>query len=247
MPKIVPPRLLRNSKKLLHAYITLQTKRISGARNLLDNYSKEKLERFNKERLPNSMKLLNSFKSSNIHSFKIFNIAGFTANEKNLSDAIAALLDPIQTHQLNLLPLKNVLKAIQHRAPAKISFILRHLNDREGFILLEREKNGSDTIPDISISSKNFLIFIENKKRGGSETVRHNTYQTERQWRRLLSRGKEMGLNEKGLLGIYLTPEGGKPTNSNFVSLSAGELVTAIRKATRLGRRCSCKAEINTF
>lgn len=240
------PFQLKRSQVLMNSYNDFRSERMLRSLEILAAFRQVDLS-IKKERIPAAKNLLNRYKLAGLHKFKLFGIAGFSVNEKNLSDAIQAILDPNQTHGLGIIPLMNVLKAIRHRNPSKISFIMRKLNTKDNFIVLEREKNEKDTIPDISISSKTFLIFMENKKRYGAETFLHNSYQTQRQWKRLVLRGRKKGISENGILGIYLTPEGYNAKDCNFVPLYTRELASAVRETVRMSNNCPCKEEIYAF
>lgn len=238
---------LKRAQALLNSFNAFRSARIVRSRELLARFAEVDLARGKEGNISNAKQLLNRYHLSGLHSFKIFRIAGFSTNEKNLSDAIQAILDPNQTHGLGVLPLMSVLNAIRHRAPRKISFITKELSTKDFFIIIEREENAKDTIPDISITGRSFLIFIENKKRGGTETFLHNKYQTQRQWKQLVLRGKKMGISENGILGIYFTPEGYSAKDQNFIPLHTREFVSAIREAVNMNKSCSCRGELCAF
>jgi hypothetical protein len=212
------------------------------------------LESFQKEmetKQRQAEQVLAAFTAANLKKFNIFLKVGFTADENNLSDAIAALLDPKGSHGLGLWPLRMLLRTLSTKqsAPSQVNLILPLLEDSDCsiHILRERYEGEGKTIPDIEIVSDKFIIFIENKIQGGSETYMYGQYQTDRQWVALKGKGNRIGVPLDRLLGIFLTPNGESAKNSNFISLSVPELVTAFDEALKAVPDCSCSNSIQAF
>jgi hypothetical protein len=193
-------------------------------------------------------RVLNIFKAQGLHHYDIFLKAGFLPNENNLSDAIASLLDPNQGHQLGTKPLECLLKQIKRNSglssPDEIISLLR--NDQIK-ISVKRESHEIGTRPDIEIFSEDFLIFIENKVRGGIETDINGKLQTDRQWEALNKKGTKYGIPEERLLGIFLSPEKKPPYNKGFISVSVNELIASIISAIDLTESCQHKNSLRTF
>ncbi|WP_300463666.1 PD-(D/E)XK nuclease family protein [Desulfobacula sp.] len=180
------------------------------------------------EKVHSAKKVLKIFNEKKLHHYDLFRIAGLTPTENQLSDALASLLNPKSAHKLGIEPLRNVLSTIENRHK-NVSAIISTLDSAEVQII--REYHLGDTIPDIAIISDKFIIFIENKIRGGSETY-STAPQTERQWKKLLKMGKMKGIKEQYLLGIFLSPEEDKyPLENNFIPMSVSKVVMAIKKA----------------
>jgi hypothetical protein len=180
------------------------------------------------EKVHSAEKVLKIFKEKKLHHYDLFRIANFTTTENQLSDALASLLNPKSAHKLGIEPLRNVLSTIEN-GHENVSAILSVLDSAE--IQVFREYHLRDTIPDIAIISDRFIIFIENKIRGGSETYTAD-YQTPRQWKRLVELGNMKGIDKQYRLGIFLSPEEDKyPHEKNFIQMSVSKVVTAIKQA----------------
>lgn len=189
--------------------------------------------------------ILRSFKEQGLNRFDIFRQAGFYADENRFSDAIAALLDPKRGHQLGILPLKMLLEIIDAKVPeSNASRIISVLEQNPSHISVFREKREEKTRPDIEIIGPDFIIFIENKIRGGHETKVNGEWQTKRQWRVLKEKYDRRGAL---ILAIFLTPEGSLSVEKSFVPLSVGELVAALRKAVNAAEQCPTGYAIQAF
>ncbi len=204
---------------------------ISSAIELIDQFNRLDIwndyQKHINRKFTASKKLIEAYEASGLYnSYDILRIAGFVATEESLSNAVASLLDPNRPHQLGIVPLKSLLTSLRNRKKETISAILKILDDPWIKIKVQRELHLRNTIPDIVIESKDFIIFIENKLRGNVETG--NGTQTIRQWEALKLRGQRYGISN--LLGIFLTPEGKSPSSKDFIPLSVHELVSALRK-----------------
>jgi hypothetical protein len=189
-------------------------------------------------------KVLLHFKERQLHHFDIFHKAGFRPNENMFSDALAALLNPREGHGLGTLALEKVLDRIEAKAPrSEAGTIKARLVQNRPFISVHREKREAKSIPDIAIISRDFIIFIENKIRGGSETYRRDQWQTIRQWQVLKSQGERLSIP---VLGVFLSPEGKLAMDQNFVPLSVDELVASLKDAVAVSN-CPYQHSINVF
>ena len=207
----------------------------------------EAFEQYKHLNLRMAGEVLDAFQRKGLNHYDIFRIAGFVAREESFSDAIASLLDPNRPHQLGRLALKSALEMVRHRDETRIAAILAALDKPGVQISVCREFYLGTTIPDISIRSSEFVIFIENKMRGGCETSGQCEPQTVRQWAKIQELGKSAKIPEEFLLGIFLTPEGKPPREENFVPMSVSELVGAIRRAAEEAPACNSASMISAF
>lgn len=223
--------------KLRQAQLFLNKFRNTG---IIESFQEDRERKFEQAR-----NVLTLFKEQRLSNFDIFRKAGFQADENMLSDAIAALLDPRESHYLGIWPLQKLLDKIETKAPASAAGVIKtRLEQNQPYIRVFREKREEKTIPDLEICGNDFLIFIENKIRGGQETYRGNQWQTDRQWA-ILQRKSE--IHGTSILAIFLTPEGKPARNPNFVSLSVNEIITSLREAVVAAQYCPYAHSIQTF
>ena len=224
---------LSSAKRSLIAFNAQKENNLKVAERVLSLFTKADLEssfqEYRKRKLVRAECVIASFKERQLNYFDIFRKAGFIANENSFSDAVAAMLDPKERHQSGVNPLLQVLENLTEYNTSKIKMLKSLIRKNKSHIVLHRERHEGNTIPDIEIVCSDFLIFIENKIRGGSETLINGLWQTDRQWEALISRSRNLNIPEENLLAIFLTPEGKAPKNSHFVSFSVAELVSALR------------------
>ena len=211
-------------------------------RGLIESFHYEAQEK----RLEQTKQLLALFEAQKLHHFDIFRKAGFLPTETMFSNAIAALLDPKEGHGLGTLPLEKLLdriatKDLNPESEVAVQTIKATLAQNRPHISIHREKREKKTIPDITLVSNDFAIFIENKIMGGIETYIDGEAQTKRQWQVLEQKYRQ---RNRAILGIFLTPEGNQAEESNFIPLSVRELVICLRDAAEGGQ---AQHAINTF
>lgn len=220
--------------------------KISQHSAFFHNILKEEEER-ELERLKQTTRILKKFRISPVSMPNPFVAAGFSPDENSWSDAIASIF---RLRVLKLQPLKEIvaITAKKNNEDAKNIMKIIDSYEDEGSVSVEREVRRDETIPDIVIQGKDFLIYIENKIRFGSETFINGTPQTKRQYRDLIYRGKKYGLKT---LGIFLSPEGIKAAEPNFAALSGHELAEALQNAVEknkpFGGEHTIRAFIDTF
>jgi hypothetical protein len=181
-------------------------------------------------------RLLKRFKAAGLQHFDIFTIAGFRPNEDNLSDAIRALLDPEEGHGLGVQPLICLLQEVRKRHPRKgiaIQSLLDTISPGTKLNVTTRCHRPT-AIPDIVIEApEKFLIFIENKLRAGSETIstRTGALQTKRQAAELQMMAAERNIPKANALGIFMTPQSKAAASREFMPVSVGLVLRALKKA----------------
>ncbi len=183
--------------------------------------------------------VISLFCEQGFNRYNIFRKLGFVANEDALSDVIASLLDPTESHGLGIKPLKKLFEYLQEewketRHSDCIENICNALGRKGKFISIHREKSEEFTRPDITVIGSDFAIFIENKVRGGEETD-HWTgeRQTVRQGKALGKLADRLGISKFNTLGIFLSPEGKAAHNTDFVSLQVSELIKVLRQSMK--------------
>lgn len=226
---------LRRSYALIRAHNALKLDILKGSKAVLDQAKNinllEEFREGSRVNIRNAKRIIEEYQSrDDLKRFDIFRIVGFVANENYFSNAVAALLDPNKTHGLDDSVLRHMLKSIHHRDPRRVNAVINAL-DQSKYITVNREVHEDKSIPDISIESDKFIIFIENKKRGGQETSIKKRWQTKRHWNALEKKRNEIGMSEDSILGILLSPEGVGAQEQNFISLSYIELTKAIQDA----------------
>ncbi len=221
------------AKKSLVAFNALRENNLKAAETVLDLFTKAGLkssfQEYKKRRLVQANRLISNFKKNQLNHFDIFRKLGFIASENSFSDAIAAILNPREGHQLGINPLLQILESLSGYNAPKIENLKRLIRRNEAHIVLHRERHEGKSVPDIEIVCSDFIIFIENKIRGGSETLIDDKYQTDREWDDLTCRGRRLNIPEENLLAIFLTPEGKLPKNRHFIPFSVTDLVSALR------------------
>lgn len=222
---------LISSKKVLKSFLLYTDDSIIKYKDLLSSWKKilPKFYAHQDQIIKKSHNVIRRFKNEYLSRFDIFRIAGFFPNENAYSDTLAAIINPQGQHGLEKKPLRSIIQYIAENRNKEVSMLLDSIDKTPiEEIIIERERNEFNTIPDITILSPNFVIYIENKVRGGSETLHVDGVQTERQWKRLQYHGKRTGINKKCIMGIFLSPEGKHAVSNKFIPLSTYELSLAI-------------------
>jgi hypothetical protein len=164
-----------------------------------------------------------------------FVIGGFQPSENDLSRVLASLLNPNAPHRLGFKPLQLFLQKLNdmhHTFP-----IIKPTKPEIQQIHVRIDKKVEDTRPDIEICGPNFLIFIENKIRGGTETLNEKGFQTTRQFDALKKKCQDLAIKMENAAIVFLTPEGKLGHQSGVFDLSVNELVEAFRPLSKADNR----------
>jgi hypothetical protein len=173
--------------------------------------------------------------------FDCFSIAKWRPNENRLSDVIAALFDPGWGHEYWLPILKSVLAKLHEKAPGQpIASVRESLDGMQARVRVRREVRGSMSRADIDIYGPDFVVRIEHKLRGGSETIVSGEPQTNRL-------ARDAGDSNLKTILVYLSPEGGRSEKRDFIPLSFRELAEAVAKALGLVKLTPIQASIVGF
>jgi hypothetical protein len=149
--------------------------------------------------------------------FNIFEVMQLTGKEIRHSMALAWLLDrdlqKLGTHAQGSLGFRLFLDEfglpIEYAACA---------------YFVRREVASDESIVDVEVACRGkFIIHVENKI-WSSE----GTDQTDREWRDLQRRARDLELSELQIHALFLSPHGAKPVNVNFLPISWGRIVRVL-------------------
>lgn len=246
-------KILAHAEAALRAYHAFVRESLDVCSHLLSVFKKSRLQHFHDRKKEQSLRdaedLLEKFGESELYKFDPFRLAGFVVDEVSFSRVVASLLDPNERHGLRTSLLEYLLERIRSRDPrGAVRHVLNLIRTKRPVITVATEQWKGTTIPDIEIKSSEFLIFVENKLLHGQETVRKGEPQTPRQWEVLQEEANARGLDENAIIGLYLTPDMKSPSEKNFISVSYGDVATALRQAISSRRpRLLCHTAIEAF
>ena len=173
--------------------------------------------------------------------FNPFLTSGFNPDENEFSDALAQLFNPYLGHGFNKVLLRSLLHAVAQKIAGTelatdIEGIAAALDRTDpALIRVDRNYYHRDGKPDIVIlgadPSAQFIILIENKKAGGSETLTLKGHQTNRYYKILKKLANDRKVDEHRTIAIFLTPTGLSAIDRSFVALSTQELSSAMLEA----------------
>lgn len=228
------------SKKGLHAYQYFQRQLLANAdRFLRKDETADAIASFlrrNENALEDSKGLLERFKKTGGSRYNVFRKIGFYACEDALSDGLASIFSPRESHGLGASSLISVLNHLKETLTNDNSNFERVVNIRNAIdyssnFSVFREKPEYQTRPDLTIIGNDFVLFIENKIRKGKETYEHEEWQTVRQQNALCNIANRLGIPDENTLGIFLSPEGKLPKEKGFIPLQVNVLVSVLRKS----------------
>jgi hypothetical protein len=174
-----------------------------------------------------------TFHASELGGFDCFEIGGWRPTENQLSDIIAAILDPRRGHGFGF----EILQALFNRlltypfSPVqqlRVRNVANAIQAAGGDITVKRERIGMSSRADIEVWGRNFLIIIEHKVARGKETFGNVTHQTFRLEHDFTEKAAKFGIQATHLILIFLTPEGMRPQNPEFIPVSFEFLSKAI-------------------
>jgi PD-(D/E)XK nuclease superfamily protein len=218
---------------------------IDGARSILikffdDSSLTEYIKIVNKnddDIIISSQNTLEKMHTTRVTTFNPFISSGFSPNENNFTLTLASLFNPNIGHGFDKAPLTALLEAARLRADGtdlanNVESIINALNHSESKrIRVETEFYHRDGRPDMVIfgnDATKFIVLIENKKIGGSETVTKKGKQTRRHALILKELTRLRQVDEACAIAILLTPYGSNASDQSFIPLSSGELAHSI-------------------
>ena len=163
---------------------------------------------------------------SRLAEFNIFEALGAVRQEVRHSAFLAFVLDPRQNHGLGDTVLKGFLKqALRNAAAPPLSIVAVDVADLGGVEVI-REWNGIDILTVARDIAEPFVCAVENKIDSGE----HDN--------QLLRYRKTVGEQYPELkqLFVFLTPDGGEPSDEAFAKMSYTEVAGLIESVERGGR-----------
>jgi hypothetical protein len=173
--------------------------------------------------------------------FNLFEVMGVQNDELSHSRVLAWLLDhriEKGSHAQGNLGFRLFLEDLQRDFKKDILAFAKEPN-----YWVSREVSGKEARVDIEIAARGkFLIFVENKIQSmeGEE-------QTDREWRDLQERAKELGVCETACVAIFLTLDGGEARNSNFVSLGWQRIIKVLGRFADLAEPSEVKLFVRHY
>ncbi len=169
-----------------------------------------------------------------VRPFDCFMIGGWRPNENQLSDVIAGLFDQNWGHDHSPAIFDSFLKVARGKSASPAIDYIQSLsrNERHNFSV-KREQSGADSRADIDIYGQNFLVRIEHKIRGGSETLVRRKGQASRLLGNAIDRAKLLQIDKMNVCCVFLTPEGRAASIRDFIPLSFGDFADGIAECIR--------------
>jgi PD-(D/E)XK nuclease superfamily len=175
--------------------------------------------------------VIEKMKKARVARFDPFILCYTDPPERSLNKVIWRLLDPEEIHGLGLAPIRGLLCAAKPYAPKKVQKILDCIS-KNSQVRVRHDYGGGGNkfgLVDIALYGAGFIIFIENKKRWGSETENQVKGYAE-----LLEREACLSpVQPCETLGISLSPDGKVPSHESFVRLLSSEFADAVCEAIK--------------
>lgn len=224
----------KSDAKLLHSGKRLVTqfekdKRLNQFRQLVD----KKVD----EIVLSAGQTIQKMHNAGVTTFNPFITGGFRPGENDFSNTLAQLFDPNVGHGFGSALFRALLDAVRQKVKGtilglKIDTIICALDVLDpGQISVKRELFHPDGKPDIVVCGSGlarFIVLIENKAIGGTETITDKGLQTYRHSKILEYLGNKWQVEESSRIALFLTPTGQKATHSSFVELSSHELASSM-------------------
>ena len=219
---------------LVSNYQFIRKKKFDNIKKLIENFDYRKFLIKKRENFRKAINLIENFKNNNIYrkfiKFDLFKTLRLNLKENQISDIVAFVLNP-QNIKCAKYILIDILKKSQQYALKEQTVILEEvinavINTNDDFIKVKREYPGNISRIDIRIFSKSFVVDIEMKYDGGSETYINKEYQTEREYKDLKTFAEKNKIDN--YIGLYISPFGNLPASPNFIPLPLYKLAEII-------------------
>ena len=168
--------------------------------------------------------VIEKMKKAHVARFDPFILCDTDPLERPLNNVIAQLLDPEGIHGLGLAPIRGLMRAAEPYAPQIVGAVLEAIEANSRVRVKQDYGDHELGFVDIALFGAGFVIFIENKKRWGNETITLAGRQIERYHRLLKNQTQPVQL------GILLSPDGKVPSHASFVPLLSSDLAEAMRQ-----------------
>jgi hypothetical protein len=154
--------------------------------------------------------------------FNFLEVMNVVGDENRHSNILAWLLDQrIEhgTHAQGNLGFKLFLKVLA----GKLILPIRYANTE---YWVRREVAGEESRIDVEVAARGiFIVHIENKI-----WTKEGETQTNCEWGDLLLRAKALGIPEANVRAVFLTPNGRRPTDKNFIPISWDQIASVLDK-----------------
>jgi hypothetical protein len=240
-------RCLKQLKRRRASYVSIsfwRSDEFSSMRALLEEFhSASNLQGFREliglsaqEIVDHARRTIEAMKEAKITTFNPFIVSGFSPDENEWTLTLSKLFDPSSTHGFGIELLCALLSAVRPEAARRgliqtLETILTAARSEPSKIEVRQNFYHEFGLPDIVISggqAVKFLIIIENKKRGGGETMTARGVQSSRYREILGDLAIKIGIQPDCCLAIYLTPEGKNANDTEFLPLASHDLAYAM-------------------
>jgi len=239
---------------LVSNYQSIRMRKFDKIKKLIENFDYRKYLIKKRENFSKAKELIENFKNNNIYrnfiKFDLFKTLRLNLKENQISDMVAFVLNSQNIKYAKYI-LIDILKEAQQYASKEQAVILEKIinavmDTNDNFIKIKREYPGNTSRIDIRIFSKSFVVDIEMKYDGGSETYINREYQTKREYDDLKIFAERNKIDN--YIGLYISPFGNHPASSNFISLPlykmADIIVNWINKTLKTGLKDDVDKEI---
>ena len=219
---------------LVNDFLAIKRTKFDNVKRLVANFDHRKYLAKKKENFRKAKQLIESFKNNDIYKkfvkFDLFKMLKLKLSENQISDIVAFVLNPQKTTYAKDI-LLDILKEAQQYASQEQSSIVKKLltavvNTNENLIRVKREYPGSKSRIDIRIFSRFFVVDMEMKVDGGSETYIAGEYQTRREYDDLKRFAEKNKI--ENYIGLFISPFGCCPASTNFISFPLYRLAEII-------------------
>jgi hypothetical protein len=214
-----------NFETLVKDFLAIKKTKFDSVKRLVANFDHRKYLAKKKENFRKAKQLIENFKHNDVYKkfikFDLFKILKLKLSENQISDIVAFVLNPQKTTYAKDI-LLDILKEAQQYASQEQSSIVKKLliavmNTNKDLIRVKREYHGSKSRIDIRIFSRFFVVDMEMKIDGGSETYIADEYQTRREYDDLKKFAEKNKIDN--YIGLFVSPSGYCPASANFISL----------------------------
>jgi hypothetical protein len=193
---------------------------------------------------------IRAMEEAKITTFNPFISSGFSPSENEWTATLGRLFDPSGTHGFGVEFFCGMLSGLRPEAARRgllptLDTILAAARSEPSKIKVRQNFYHEFGLPDIVISggqAVKYIVVIENKKRGGNETVTARGIQSSR-YREILSYlTTKIGIKPDCCLAIYLTPEGKSANDAEFIPLASHDLAEAMLRVIDTNQSASLES-----
>jgi hypothetical protein len=227
---------LEDIKLLLDRYKSQRQATLERIKQLVTDFDLDSFYRKERETYQNARVAIDRFIASGLYnkttSFDLFKVLHFIPSENQISNVVASILDPCTSPWG-----KSIIRALiteTDQSGALLSSYHKILELLDSTppekILVSREWKGDLSRIDIRVVSRNlnqesnFVIDIEMKVEGGSETLFDNEAQTHREWKDLLAFASTNHIPNDNIIAFFISPRGSRAESEHFYCVASERL-----------------------